>query len=108
MGFKLTARGEEYPRRVFPDRPTIGTSSPPKTWDFLPGGNKADRGIHRRLCFHHLLEKQNHDFLPEIQGYAVEGPKIQLNESTSLQISTQYGHISSGIRRFKYRPDGLL
>jgi hypothetical protein len=50
MGFKLTARGEEYPRRVFPDRPTIGTSSPPKTGDFLPGGNNGevffvDRGL---------------------------------------------------------------
>jgi hypothetical protein len=56
MGFKLTARGEEYPRRVFPDRPTIGTSSPPKTGDFLPGGNTPKRDITSRT-----LDKDDYD-----------------------------------------------
>jgi hypothetical protein len=36
---KLAGREEEYPRRVFPDQPTIGSSSPAKTGDFLPGGD---------------------------------------------------------------------
>jgi hypothetical protein len=40
MGHKLTGRQKEYPRKVFPDRPTIGTYSPAKTREFFTGGNK--------------------------------------------------------------------
>jgi len=39
MGHKLTGTEEEYPREVFLDRPTIGSSSPAETRDFLPGGD---------------------------------------------------------------------
>jgi hypothetical protein len=39
MGFKLAAKQEEYPGRVFLDRPLIGTFSSAKTADFLTGGN---------------------------------------------------------------------
>ena len=39
MAFNLTGREEEYLRRVFPDRPTIGTYSPAKTREFFTGGN---------------------------------------------------------------------
>jgi hypothetical protein len=54
MRFKLIGRGEEHPRRGFPDRPTIGTPSPAKTGDFLPGGDNYGRNaVHidsREVC----------------------------------------------------------
>jgi len=40
MDHKLRGTEEEYPREVFPDRPTIGSYSPAKTGDFLTGGNR--------------------------------------------------------------------